>query len=220
MAADAEEDPDLAQVFARVDEIYAQAGVRLGDVRFYDVPDHIRATYRMLRSQVDVYELTAYGEPPAATLDDHLSVDLFLVDDIQFQGANVLGISAGVPGAAGLHGNPRNGLVFQTVDLGVDNDHVAHIVAHEIGHFIGLRHTTEVFKGTGMDAEREIDRLMGVVDPIADTAVCEEIQQTGYDCPDADNLMFPAAPPAHLEVDPRLTAGQTTVFQASPLIKD
>ncbi|QDG50633.1 hypothetical protein FIV42_07775 [Persicimonas caeni] len=218
-AEDAKDDPDLAAVFARVDEIYAQAGIELGEVRFFDVPAHVRETFRVLRSQVDVYKLTAYGEPPDETLDGHLSVDLFLVDDMQFHGANVLGISAGVPGAAGLHGNPRNGLVFQTVDLGADNDHVAHILAHEVGHYVGLRHTTEVYKGTNTDAERQIDRMMGVVDPIEDTAICEEIQQTGFDCPDADNLMFPAAPPAHLSIDPRLTPGQKAVFQASPLVK-
>lgn len=212
-------DSDLAEVFERVDEIYAQAGVSLGEVRFFDVPDQVRETYRVLRSQRAVYELTAYGEPPDETLDGHLSVDLFLVDDMQFQDAEILGVSAGLPGAAGLHGNPRNGLVFQTVDLGADNDHVAHILAHEVGHYLGLRHTTEVLKGTGMDAERDIERIMGVVDPIADTPVCEEIQRTGFECPDADNLMFPAAPPPHLDFDPRLTSGQKAVFKASPLIK-
>jgi hypothetical protein len=218
-ADDARDDADLEAVFGRVDEIFGLAGVQLGEVRFFDVPAHVRETFRVVRSQFDVYKLTAYGAPPDETLDAHLSVDLFLVDDMQFNGNNVLGISAGVPGAAGLHGNARNGMVFQTTDLGVDNDHVAHIMAHEVGHYIGLRHTTEVVKGTDTNVERQIDDWMGVIDPIEDTPVCDQIQQTAFHCPDASNLMFPAVPPANLGLEIELTADQTSVFEASPLVK-
>ncbi len=216
-AATAPDDPDLAKVLDRVDQIYGQVNVHLGKVRYFDVPKKVRDTYRVVRSQQDVYKLTAYGRPPDDTLDGHLSVDLFLVDDMRFQGSDVLGISAGLPGAAGLHGNPREGLVFQTADLGMDDDYVAHILAHEVGHFLGLRHTTEVVMGTS--AEAKVDAMMGASDPIEDTPVCDDIQHTAYDCPDADNLMFPAAPRPGTHVDPQLTAGQGAVFQANPVVK-
>jgi hypothetical protein len=218
-AEDARSDTDIEEVLARVDEIFGLVDVQLGQVRFFDVPAHVRETFRVVRSELDVYKLTAYGEPPDESLDGHLSVDLFLVDDMQFGGSDVLGLSAGVPGAAGLHGNARNGLVFQTPDLGVDNDYVAHILAHEVGHYLGLRHTTEVLKGTNTNAERQIEELMGVTDPIEDTPECEQIQRTGFDCPDAPNLMFPAAPPPSLELEVQLTPDQKAVFEASPLIR-
>ncbi len=218
-AQDARTDSDLQQVFGTVDQIYADTGIQLGQVRYFDVSDEVRASYRVVRSQDDVNRLTSYGAAPDATLDAHLAIDLFLVDDIFLGGGNVQGISAGLPGAAGLHGNPRNGLVFQTTDLGSDNDHVAHLVAHEIGHYLGLRHTTEVVKDTGTQMERTLEELMGATDPIDDTPVCEQIQQTGFDCPDATNLMFPAAPPTAEQRQSALTDGQNSVLHANPLVK-
>ncbi|MFP4600613.1 MAG: M57 family metalloprotease [Persicimonas sp.] len=218
-AEDAPADSDLQQVLEIVDQIYAGTGIQLGQVRYFDVPDQVRASYRVVRSQDDVDRLTAYGEAADATLDAHLAIDLFLVDDILLGGGDIQGISAGLPGAAGLHGNPRNGLVFQTTDLGSDNDHVAHLVAHELGHYLGLRHTTEVVKDTGTQMERTLEELMGVTDPIEDTPVCDQIQQTGFDCPDADNLMFPAAPPTAEQRRSALTDGQNSVLRANPLLK-
>jgi hypothetical protein len=220
-AETARDNADLQEVFEGVDAIYESAGVELGQVRYFDVPPQVRDTYRILRSEASIWRLTAHGSAPSDDLEGHLSIDLFLVDQIMLNGGGeVLGMSAGLPGAAGLHGNARNGLVFRTVDLGEDNDHVAHIIAHEIGHFVGLRHTTEILKGTDTNVERSVEEAMGVVDPIDDTPICEQIQQDGFDCPDADNLMFPAPPPPHLELEPFLTSDQASVFQANPLSKD
>lgn len=213
----AREDPDVEAVFARVDAIYDQQDISLGEVRFLDVPDEVRERYRIIRSQEEAYQLTAYGEEPGEAVDERLSVDIFLVEDLVFSGSQILGLSAGLPGAAGLHGNARNGLVFRTIDLGADNDAVAHILAHELGHFLGLRHTTERILGAGGSIEQEYQQALGTYDPIEDTPVCDEIRYDWEACPDLDNLMFPSAPPDAQETLPRLTDGQGQTIRLSPL---
>ncbi|MEL6181997.1 MAG: M43 family zinc metalloprotease, partial [Myxococcota bacterium] len=74
-------------------------------------------------------------------------------------------------------------------------------MAHEIGHFLGLRHTTE--HGGGGD-------------PIQDTAECSD-PQDGTRCPDANNFMFPFSITGVAQQD--VSAGQSFVLRRSALIK-
>lgn len=216
-AQTADSDPDLAEVFGRVDDILATAGIGLGDVRFYDAPREVRERYAYVRSLDELKRAVAFGQPRDETLAGHLNVDVFLVNDLQFDGAIVFGLSAGLPGPPGLHGNPANGLMFTGADIGSDNAFVAHVMAHELGHYLGLRHTTEIVYGSDSEAEAELDALMGATDPIEDTPVCEQIQRYQTDCPDVSNLMFPAAPMTSF--DPELTEGQAAALRAYPLLK-
>lgn len=215
-AASAPTDADLTAVFGRVNEILGAAGVTLGEVAFFDAPREIGERYSVVRSLSEVKRATAFGVPRDETLRGHLNVDVFLVQDIAVDGATVLGLSAGLPGPPGLHGNSGNGLLFTTADLGTDNDFVAHVMAHELGHYLGLRHTTEVVRGTGSDQEAQIEALLGTADPIEDTPVCSRLVFNPGGCPDLDNLMFPSAP---LEpIDPVITPGQTAVLRGNPLL--
>ncbi|MFB6263257.1 MAG: hypothetical protein ABEL76_06485 [Bradymonadaceae bacterium] len=221
-AENARRDADFQAVLRRVESIYNKAGVTLGKMRYLTLPGDVPTRFKRTESREQAHTLMAYGEPPNRSLEGHLSVDVFLVQDLSVnQGGEgqVLGMSAGIPGAAGFHGNARNGLIFQISDLGRQNDHVAHIMAHELGHFLGLRHTTELVHGTSR--EDRFDRLLGSTDPIRDTAVCEnireQIRENPLSCDDFDNLMFPVAPPPRFGVDPRLTDGQEGALEASPL---
>lgn len=105
--------------------------------------------------------------------------------------AFLLGIAAGIPGSLGTEG-PANGVLvglgYPTEDnyLVRDAEETAKIAAHEIGHFLGLYHTTEA---------------SGAVDVLDDTPFCmseedkaptnDEISITAENCPDGFNLMFP-----------------------------
>lgn len=218
-AATAAQDPDFVEVLEQVSALYGQAGIELGEVRFFDAPEEIEERYTIVRQFEDVKRLTAFSEAPGPTLDEHLSVDVFLVEDIVISGANVLGLSASVPGAPGMHGNAGNGLVFGTADLGFDNTFVALIMAHEIGHYLGLRHTTEIVHNLASDAAEEFARLVDTTDPFEDTPECSAITRQGRNCPDATNLMFPAAPDDGSGPDPILSDDQGTTLRLSPLVK-
>ncbi len=220
-AESAPDNENLAEVFSRFDEIYAEAGVSLGTIRFYDASDEIVERYTFVRALEDMKRLTAFGQAPDETLDGHLSIDVFLVEDILIgdNGSSLLGISASIPGPPGMHGNSGNGLVFGVGDLGFDNKFVAHIMAHEIGHYLGLRHTTEVIHGIGGEDEAAFDSLVGDTDPIEDTPVCDSIVSQGRSCPDAENLMFPAAPDNGDQYFPTMTEGQGTVLRLNPAVK-
>jgi hypothetical protein len=73
-------------------------------------------------------------------------------------GATILGLSAGPPGAAALHGTSKSGVVVSALDYDAAPSDVAKIMAHEGAHFLGLYHTTE--KGGDL------------FDPLSDTPEC------------------------------------------------
>ncbi len=216
--------PNVQAAVDRVAELYGRAGITLGKVRFIDADEETAERYRIVRGLADIRLLTGLNESPGPTLDDHLSVDVYWVMDIiigQTSGL-LLGVSAGVPGAPGMHGNANNGLVFRIVDIASNPDFVAHIMAHEIGHFLGLRHTTEILNGINSEAAATYDALVGLTDPLDDTPVCDNVVRLGKMCPDYQNLMFPAAP------DPDMASGETVgimspqqgaMMRLSPLVK-
>jgi hypothetical protein len=223
-AAEAASNPDVTEAIDEMRRIYRAAGLEIGRLRFRDVSEATIRQYQRVNSIEEAQELTGLGRPGASDLAGHRAVDVFLVSDIR-QGVNagsVLGYSASLPGMAGLHGNPRNGVVIAAADLGADNRYVGAIMAHEIGHYIGLRHTTEI---TRSDNQREqLEALVGANDPIDDTSECDDIfaklTSDPTACPDFDNLMFPFMPPPSDRTEITLSEGQTAAMRASPLLTE
>ena len=215
--ARAPDDEDLADVLTRVDALLSKADVRLGTIRYFDAPEEVARRYSVIRNADALEGLTGQGIGLAGGLDANLSVDVFFVRSLSTGGA--VGLSGGLPGPPGMHGNPLNGLVFETSDLGFDNGYIAHIMAHELGHYLGLRHTTEIVRGLGTDIEVFYEDKLGTTDPLTDTVECADPINMGYDCPDADNLMFPAAPIPGMAVEPTLTPEQGQVLRWNPLVR-
>jgi hypothetical protein len=198
-ADSAPEDVDLLTVLGTVEEIFESGGFHITDVQFIDVSEEQRIRYEYIRDLDALHELMRISAPRGDSTSDLMALNLFIVRDILLQEApGAMGYSSGLPGVPGLHGVKGSGLVFSSVLLGVDNKSLGQTIAHEIGHFMGLRHTTEA---------------NGDVDPIEDTPFCEEISLASS-CPDVLNLMFP------FKVEDReqweLSEGQGQVLGWSP----
>jgi hypothetical protein len=208
-AASAPTDTDMQAVIDQFDLIFAPQGYTVGTVRYIDITGNERDRFQVLRSERDVSALVALSEVPGQTLDDALSANVFFVQALALGGA--IGISPGLPGPAGLHGTGGSGVVFTSEFLGgtirdsftgqrvSGNDYTGIVFAHEVGHYLGLYHTSED------DGFR--------FDPLPDTPECSRISAN---CPDVNNLMFPFAGIMHTEVTPE----QGFVVGANPLTKE
>ncbi|MCP4321518.1 MAG: hypothetical protein GY787_06640 [Alteromonadales bacterium] len=127
----------------------------------------------------------------------------------------LLGIAAGIPGSLGTTGD-ANGVM---VSLGIYNDQayietslIAATAAHEMGHFLGLFHTTE--------AAKVFNGPFDSFDPLLDTPNCKFTEAGELPpintCPDIDNLMFPLAREDG-QLSTNLTHDQRFILRNSPL---
>lgn len=203
--SNADNNINMQDMLNQVENIYAQAGVQLGEVRFPSVPSQAITNYRIIRSEDDVQGLLAYSEAPGPSADEHVSANIFITEQFSFSsGGGVLGISMGIPGAAALHGSGLSGVAMTGEYLGQaggGNTLTAVILAHELGHFLGLFHTSEMNTSYSPN-------------PLQDTPECSNWSNpTG--CEDWGNLMFPSADVNNDE----LTNDQSFVIGVNPLTK-
>ena len=195
-------------------DIFAQAGVSLGGLRFNDVAPDIAAEFTVIDERTDLGTLVTASVPPGATDEELLSVNVFFVTTIDLPDSGAIGISQGIPGPVGLHGTPGSGVVLtaEFLRLGTAQDPTLGaqlsgvVLAHEVGHWLGLFHTSEL-SGT-------------VQDPLSDTPECSGIMELMEDsdfssCDDVDNLMFPVASPSART----LTLDQASVLRANPVTR-
>lgn len=200
-ASTADTDSDIQSMIGHTDSILQQVGIELGEVRYYDVPDEAEQQYSIIRSREDVHQLAAYSQTPGDGVQDLRSVNVFLTEQFSMSdGTGAIGMSLGIPGAAALHETAFSGVAMTAEHLGGFGgaEESAEILAHEVGHFMGLFHTTE--QG-GQSAS-----------PLQDVPQCSNLSNP-TSCPDWGNLMFPMAGSDGAE----LTDDQGSVLEANPL---
>lgn len=189
----------------RAAQLLSTGGITLGKVRFRDAQPWMVDTLSMPTGGVpgcdNESRLLSLGDNPDA-------LTVFLVDDA----GNYLGRAGGIPGPAGMVGLSSNGVVVVSAELRFADacptpqsvycgpDVIGLTLAHEIGHFSGLFHTTEINAGAN--------------DPLTDTAQCAARCAAGASelspelcddpgttavCGGGLNVMFPINQPGRVE---------------------
>ncbi|MFI5307010.1 MAG: M43 family zinc metalloprotease [Polyangiales bacterium] len=211
----------LTDALDQVDQILAQADIFIGDVRQIAVPGGLPARgiafpdgdsaqgFEVLQLRYGVYmELPGLFRLSAGAADS--AVNLFFVKDIQPRpnDGEPEAESGGIPGPLGMHGTASSGIAIATDMMAGDPQRLAKTLAHEIGHYLGLFHTSE------SDGS--------VLDALADTPECRsdrDLDHNGLDVADcqgygADNLMFWAKTTGTV-----LTAEQQAVLRSALVLQ-
>ena len=162
-AESAPEDERRQSALDILSEIYALAGVAIQIAGYHDIAGveddpsltDVGSTAGFPNDLSKLF-LSGYDEDPAA-------LNIFFVNsiykDVDYEevGGIVLGIAGGVPGPAYLGPSYRSGVAIATFEIS-ENDHLGNVMAHEIGHYLGLFHSTEknaIFHDTLDDTEED-----------------------------------------------------------------
>jgi hypothetical protein len=146
--------------------VFANAGLCLGKVTFYDVPSWAQALYGSNLNVDDDSPCGDYSQMFTLAAPGN-QINYFLVNQLVAKSHGnsvVVGIDGTIPGPSSIGGTIHSGAVVSSANLfagacgtgGLDlvncgTDEVAYIAAHEGGHWMGLYHTTE-FDGEFFDS--------------------------------------------------------------------
>ncbi|MFN3202203.1 MAG: hypothetical protein ACE366_27615 [Bradymonadia bacterium] len=181
----AAEDPEFQAAFGRMVDFYAPLGIEVHAASFDDVDGSFAVVDGIQGANNELHQLFA-----ESLYDD--GVNLFFVERIGGQfGGGIGGISGGVPGPNLISGTARSGVVV-TTELDPNPLAIGHIMGHEVGHYLGLFHTSEAL-------------IPGVNDTVPDTP---EGQASNT------NLMFPTV----TDGEASMTEGQGTVLHNNATI--
>jgi hypothetical protein len=196
----------LREALAEVDRIFEPAEVFVGELREIHVtgellergselPDaEASRGFAELELQYGVYpQLPELFKLSAGA--GNIALDVFLVADIESASdADLGGLSGGTPVPFGMHGTGASGIAIAADMLSDQPVQLGRTLAHELGHALGLFHTTER-NGEVFDAFSDTPSCSPERDGDANGLDASECQEAG-----ADNLMFPStdAAAAHL----------------------
>jgi hypothetical protein len=178
-AANAPSNTGLQNSLARLDAILSAASIRIGSVSYFDVSDSRFFTIESTDGPAsELASLFRTSSPRSGrALNVFLVRSIARMDDGSFQ---ALGVAGGIPGPVGIHGTMHSGVVAAYEAAGSASI-VGHILAHEIGHYLGLFHATESVRPCRFDETPATAMCapFGGGDTLADTAL-----------DDTSNLMF------------------------------
>ncbi len=196
---------DLATALSAMETIYENAGISM----------EVESVTVLSNSAYSEVTADFTNSTTAAMISegDAFKANLFFVEDFTGDNAGLLGIAAGIPGSLGIDG------AFNGVMIGL-NGHVSggslldqllgETAAHELGHWLGLFHTTEA-DGSSFDPLDDTPTCPTSFDSDSDgiVSIAECLER------DATNLMFWAGDSAVSQT--QLTSEQRHVLSRTPL---
>ena len=137
-----------------VREIYAQVGIEIGNLTYVDAPSEFQVIENVMGGDSDLMALFA-----TTGSQSNNALNVFFVDELKngdFAFGVILGIAGGIPGPPLWQGTPKSGVAIAIKPVQGAPAQVETTVAHEVGHFLGLFHTSE-------------QSFTGIHDPLPDT---------------------------------------------------
>lgn len=172
-----------------MNEIFGPVGIEIGEVRV-EYRNDAAAILQVLDDDGMISFLESASKGTSGRSDDGINCFLF-----PRLAGNTLGVDGAIPGPGTVHGTAASGIIAQAAPLGwaagdlteheTDQFVLAKILAHEIGHYLGLFHTTES-NGSAVGAVTDTPRC----GPENDTDGDGEVG--GWECigKGSDYLMF------------------------------
>ena len=161
---------------------FPRADRSLSEAEDIEVVGAAASRFAVIEDQAEVGELFRMSAGAARP-----AINLFLISSSPV----FLGIAGGIPGSMAVHGTRASGVALSFDDLssavmsGFPIEFLSVVLAHEVGHFTGLFHTSEM-DGTSLE-------------PLPDTGVCDLSRDANADgmltfdeCSGlgGDNIMF------------------------------
>lgn len=141
-AATAPTDPELQGLIESVRTLYGQVGIRLGAITYRDIGAEFKVIESVQGADSDLMAL--FQASDGATEG---GLNLFFVEELSagaFGGLGViLGVAGGIPGPPLVAGTHRSGVAISVKEIEGAPAGIDTTIAHEMGHFLGLFHTSE-----------------------------------------------------------------------------
>jgi hypothetical protein len=137
-------DADFQQMLTRFEAAYAEVGVRVGEVRYFDVRPDEAARFSNVTATGEDSELEALYAL-AERLAPAEGLNFLFVETLEGgqDGFVILGISGGIPGPVSSPGRIQRGVAVTAGEFRADPSFTASIMIHEAGHYLGLFHVSE-----------------------------------------------------------------------------
>lgn len=133
-------------------DIYGQAKIEIDQINYIDIDSSYQIIENIIAPNSDLQKMFKEGESSGELDDDGMprGLNVFFVDELLLQGPGggfgiLLGVSGGIPGPI-VSGTSRSGVAIAMKDQGAPSS-PGFVMAHEVGHHLGLYHTSEQPQG-------------------------------------------------------------------------